>query len=113
MSKRPKVGDIDPEQDDWELYVERMNYYFVANNVTQVAKKKAILLTEIGRKAYQITRNLLVPSTPGEATFNQIVTLMQEHTKPTLSAIVQRFKFNTRDRQPNESIANFMAALRE
>ena len=38
---------------------------------------------------------------------------MQEHTKPTPSVIVQRFKFNTPDRQPNESIPNFMAALRE
>ena len=113
MSKRAKVGEFDPEQDDWELYVERMNFYFLANNVMQVAKKKAILLTEMGGKAYQITRNLLIPSTPGEAMFNQIVTLMQEHTKPTLSVIVQRFKFNTRDRQPHESIANFMAALRE
>ena len=90
-----------------------MNFYFVANNVTQEAKRKVILLTEMGGKAYQVIRNLLVPSTPGEATFNQIVTLMQEHTKPTPSVIVQRFKFNTRDRQPNESIANFMAALRE
>ena len=109
MSKHGKIGEFDPEQDDWELYVERMNFYFVANNVTQEAKKKAILLTEMGGKAYQVIRNLLVPSTPGEATFNQIVTLMQEHTKPTPSVIVQRFKFNTRDRQPNESIANFMA----
>ena len=113
MSKHGKIGEFDPEQDDWELYVERMNFYFVANNVTQEAKKKAILLTEMGGKAYQVIRNLLVPSTPGETTFNQIVTLMQEHTKPPPSVIVQRFKFNTRDRQPNESIANFMAALRE
>ena len=113
MSKHGKIGEFDPEQDDWELYVERMKFYFVANNVTQEAKKKAILLTEMGGKAYQVIRNLLLPSTPGEATFNQIVTLMQEHTKPTPSVIVQRFKFNTRDRQPNESIATFMAALRE
>ena len=55
-----------------------MNFYFVANNVTQEAKKKAILLTEMGGNAYQVIRNLLVPSTPGETTFNQIVTLMQE-----------------------------------
>ena len=96
-----------------KTYVERINFYFVANNVTQEAEKKAILLTEMGEKAYLVIRNLLVPSTLGEAMFNQIVTLMQEHTKPTPSVIVQGFKFNTRDRQPNESIANFMVALRE
>ena len=105
MSKHGKIGEFDPEQDNWELYVERMNFYFVANNVTQEGKKKATLLTEMGGKAYQVIRNLLVPSTPGKATFNQIGTLMQEHTKPTPSVIVQRFKFNTRDRQPNESTA--------
>ena len=87
-----------------KTYVERINFYFVANNVTQEAEKKAILLTEMGGKAYQVIRNLLAPSTPGEAMFNQIATLMQEHTKPTPNVIVQRFKFNTRDRQPNESL---------
>ena len=81
MSKHGKIDEFDSEQDDWEL--------FVANNVTQEAKKKAILLTEMGGKAYQVIRNLLVPNTPGEATFNQIVTLMQEHTTPTPSVIVQ------------------------
>ena len=65
----------------------------------------------MGGKAYQVIQNLLVPSTPREA--NQIVTLMKDHTKPTPGVIVQRFKFNTRDRQPNESMVNFMAALRE
>ena len=106
MSKHGKIGEFDPEQDDWELYVERMNFYFVA-------KKKGDSFDGNGWKSLPSYTKLLVPSTPGEATVTEIVTLMQEHTKPTPSVIVQRLKFNKRDRQPNESIANFMAALRE
>ena len=113
MVKHGQIGAFDPERDDWQSYVERTNFYFIANGITNEGKKKAILLTEIGGKAYQAIQNLLVPSNPSDATFDEIVNLMQEHMKPTPSVIVQRFKFNTRERKPNESIANFLAELRE
>ena len=38
---------------------------------------------------------------------------MREYYEPKPSAIVQRFKFNTRSRNPGETIATYVAALRE
>ena len=48
-----------------------------------------------------------------EKTFDELVKIMKDHQKPTISVIVQRHKFDTRDRQPNESVAEFLAKLRE
>jgi len=38
--------------EDWAAYIERMDQYFLANNVTDVAKKWAILLSVVGDKTY-------------------------------------------------------------
>ena len=46
-------------------------------------------------------------------TFDEIGALVKEYYEPTPSAIVQRFKFNTRSRSSGESIAGYVAALRE
>ena len=38
---------------------------------------------------------------------------MREHQNPTPSAIVQRYKFNSRNQQANEGVADFIAELRQ
>ena len=36
--------------EDWASYVERMDQSFLANDVTEAAKKRAILLSVVGDK---------------------------------------------------------------
>lgn len=45
--------------------------------------------------------------------FADIVKKLKEHYDPKPSAIVQRFKFNSRRREDGETIAVYVAALRE
>ena len=47
-----------------------------------------------------------------ETTYANILEKITEHYAPKPSAIVQRFKFHTRERQPGESIPVYIAALR-
>ena len=60
------IGEFDSTQEDWRTYVERVNLYLIANDVTKAAKKKAILLSVCGAKNYHILRNLVAPRTPTE-----------------------------------------------
>ena len=53
-----------------------------------------------------------MPGKPSDKTFKEIVELVQNHENPKPSAIVQRFKFNTRFRKPGESISSYVAELR-
>ncbi len=48
---------------------------------------------------------------PSDKMFKQLVELVQHHENPKPSAIVQRFRFNTRFRKPGESIASYVAEL--
>ena len=81
--------EFDPSSgEDWIQYVERMEFYFAANGVTDASKQQAILLSTIGAQAYKVLRNLISPSTPTEKSFKELVEAMTKHFCPTTAAIV-------------------------
>ena len=112
MATHGNIGEYDPQKEDWTSYSERLTEYFTANDVDDAAKKRAILLSVVGASTYQLIRNLVAPRKPTEKAFNDLVKLVQEHYQPNRSIIVQRFKFNSRSRQPGESVGTFVAELR-
>ncbi len=67
----------------------------------------------LGSQTYSLMRNLLSPDKPGDKSFSELVELLRNYYNPTPSEIVQRFKFNCRNRQPNETIADYVAVLHE
>ena len=87
----------------------------VANNITDSTKKRSILLTVCGDQTFKLLRSL-VPDGKLDAddiSFDSLVGLLKSHYKKKQSVVVHRFNFNTRARKPSESIADYIAALRE
>lgn len=102
MATYGKLEAYDP-QEEWSQYIERLQFYFEANGVSDEDKQRAILLSVCGSKTYKLIRNLTMPGKPSDMKFTELVDLVQQHQHPKPSAIVQRFKFNTRFRKPGES----------
>ncbi|KAJ8351939.1 hypothetical protein SKAU_G00234150 [Synaphobranchus kaupii] len=98
---------------DWIEYVERLEHFFLANDIADEAKKRSILLSVCGARTYKLIRNLAMPQKPGEIGFRDLVTMVQNHHNPKPSVIVQRFKFHTYSRKPGVSVAAFVAELRQ
>ena len=96
-----QIAAFDPHLETWSSYLERLGHYFLA-----------ILLTVCGPSTYQLLKSLLQPETPNDKSYVQLVELLKNHYSPTLSAIMQRYKFNTRVRQQGESIATYVAVLK-
>ena len=93
------LGHIEPfdiEHDDWEQYIERMNQFFLANNITTDKKKVAVFVTMVGAKAYALLRNLLAPEKPSEKKYTELTEAMKKHLKPKPIVIAERFKFHKR-----------------
>ena len=107
------VGEFQSREDTWDNYVARVNQFFVANDITDDNKKKAILLTSVGARTYKLICSLTQPVEPATKTFAEIVTVVKEHQSPKPSMIVQRFKFNSRVRKADESVRNYVAELRK
>ena len=110
----PTFGKKDEynESEDWRHYVERLNHFFEANEITDDAKQRSIFLVSVGAKTYKLIRSLVAPEDPKEKSYADMAKLVQEHFKPKPSVIVERFKFNTRGQQQGETISVFLAELR-
>ena len=112
-TRHGSIGEFDPSVEEWKSYTERLEQYFVANDVENAEKRRAILLSVCGPSTYQLVRNLVAPSKPTEKSFEEIVTLVKEYHHPPPSVIVERFNFNSRTKKEGESVADFVAQQRK
>ena len=112
MAARMGIGTFSGEPSEWEDYVDRLENYFVAHDVKEDAKKRAILLSESGAATYKLLCSLVAPTKPSEVEYKDLLTKAKAHFAPTPSTIVQRYKFNTRVRQQGETVAAYIAELR-
>ena len=70
MATHGSVGEFQITQETWQSYVERLQQYFIANDVKDATKQRAILLNTAGGQTYQLIRNLLAPM---DTSFDEIV----------------------------------------
>ena len=113
MATYGKIGEFKESEESWTQYVERLEQYFLANEVEDVGKRRAILLSVCGSKTYPLARDLLQPAKPAEATFKKIVDTLEKHFSPKPSEIVERYKFHTRNWKEDEGVAAYVADLRK
>ncbi|KAK4314476.1 hypothetical protein Pmani_014181 [Petrolisthes manimaculis] len=98
---------------DWGRYIAVLKNYFGANGITDGVKKRQILLASVGLETYDLICALVAPLPPEEKTFEELVTIVQDHVSPPPSKIVSRFRFYTLSRKEGESISSFVVKLRQ
>ena len=108
-----QVNEFNEEVEGWNEYVERMEQYFVVNDVKEPSKKRAHLLAFVGPKTYHLLKNLCVPQSPTDHTFVELCTLLAKYYKPKLSETVAILRFHKRHRKQGESVAQFLTVLKE
>jgi len=114
MATHGTLLTFNPQEEDWPTYAERLKHYFTANDVTDEAKKRSILLTVCGTPTYKLLRSLVGSATAMDSkSFDDLTKILQDHFAPKPSEIVQRYNFYTRYRANGESVAEYVAALRQ
>ena len=113
MVTHGKIGEFDPLQETWAMYVERLELYSIANGIEDARKKRAVLLTVSGASTYKLIRNLSAPTKPAEKSFDNLVALLKSHYNPKPSAIMQRFQFHSHTQRTGETVTAFIAELRQ
>ena len=89
------VGEFKESEESWIQYVERLEQYFLANEITDGKKQRAILLSVCGSKTYGLLRDILQPKKPADTDIKVIVEELKKHYNPKPSEIVERFKFHS------------------
>ena len=106
------ISEFSSTQESWTAYVERLVQYLAANKIEDPDQQRAVLLSVCGPATYRLIRNLVSPKKPQEFKFAEIVEIVQKHHDPKPSVIVQRYRFNSRNRRAGESVATYIAELR-
>ena len=109
---RSGLEPYDPSSGDWEAYQERLEVFLDANAVAE-GQRVATLLTVIGGTAYKIVQNLVAPASPKDKTYTELMNALSAHFSPKPLVIVERYRFHKRDQLPGESIATYIAELRQ
>ena len=95
-------------------YAEQLEFFFVANGVTDSKQKKAFPLSNFPTGTYQLTKDLVAPILLGEdsLTYYKIAKRLQKQLKPQKSALAARYEFDNRARKVGETVSQYVAVLR-
>ncbi|XP_017890397.1 uncharacterized protein K02A2.6-like, partial [Ceratina calcarata] len=100
------------QNEDWGLYSEQLQQYFVANDVSLAEKKVAILLTVISTAVYKTLRDLCHPTSPQEKTFEVLNALLKDHFQHRQAVFRERIKFYRATQASGEKIADWYARVK-
>ena len=107
-----KLGEFDPSVESLSAYLERLHLYFDANEVSD-ARKVPVLLSLLSPKHYALLRDLIPsPDLPKEKSLDELKELLKQLFEPKRIVIAERFYFHRRNQLPNESISQYVSALR-
>ncbi|XP_077486838.1 uncharacterized protein LOC144098213 [Amblyomma americanum] len=97
----------------WDEYVERLEMFCEANQITKEEQKRAVLLSSCGEEVYGLIVTLVKPERPTAATYEEIKTAVRKHLHPKPSELYARFLFYRRNQAAEESVADYVTALRK
>ena len=85
-----KIEAFNPQQEEWPQYVERLEQFFEANDLTgedKAVKRRATFLSLIGPESYKLLRSLLAPAKPKEKSYAELVAKLTEHCNLQSNAV--------------------------
>ena len=94
-------------------YSERLENYFIANDIVNPAKATSDFVNGVGASTYRLIKTLSLPGKPKDLSFAEIVERVRTHFNPKPSVIIKHYEFNRCVQRPGESVADYVAALRK
>ena len=110
---------------DFTDYSERLNAYFIAHNIGQVAadaseaakreadkKKVAVTISLIGKTAYSTLKDLCLPDLPADKTYDQLTQILKDYYKPKVLEVAETYRFHHTVQSETESVAEYANKLK-
>nr|XP_029732609.1 uncharacterized protein K02A2.6-like [Aedes albopictus] len=97
--------------DQWEMYQERLEQYFVAVDLEE-ERKSAVLLTSISLEVYQTVKNICYPAKPNTKTYDELCGLLKGRFCATVVTYRERALFYRARQEPDESVLEWHVRLK-
>ena len=95
MADVVSIENFNPNVEDFDTYVSRVELFFDTNDFAE-NKRVPALLALGGASIYSLARDLLSPNNPKDVEYKQLVTALKEHYEPKIILIYERYKFYSR-----------------
>ena len=88
------IGNVGPydESEKFATYVDRVQLFFEANAIEE-RKQVPAFLSLIGPKLFGLVKDLVSPKAPKECSMTELVEVLNNHYKPQVIVIYERFQF--------------------
>lgn len=95
-----------------DSFVERLECYFLLEEVKQDNKKVQVLIMGLSSDQYGVLRDLTSPQKPKDMVYNDLVDALKRYYGKTTHWMVERQSFRDVRQQGDESIAEFAAKIK-
>jgi hypothetical protein len=112
---RPIVGSISEfssSKENWENYVRRLNSWLKVNKIED-GEKVDVMIAVIGPEAVELLVSLCAPDAIDDKTYTQLCDLMKTHFTSGKNELAESFAFDTRVQGPQESVSDYIVALKK
>ena len=113
MPSHGNLESFNPVSEVFTDYLERFEFYCVANEVRAESKKKAVFLTSIGQAIFEKVKALISPQSLDATPFEEIKNTLKGHFSPAKIEIAERYRFFQRKQSSGESVVEYVASLRK
>ena len=109
------VGRLEPYVigENFDCYVERMRYMLTLNKLIKEEEKMPFLISVGGSELHRTLKTLIHPLTLAETTFEKAIAALSGYFNKKKNVTAERFKFLNRVQQVDESVSDYVMAIKE
>lgn len=100
------------DEDNFSEYLERFEYIFTVNGITDDNKKIALVMSMAGKEFYSKVTAIIIPKKPSEYTYANLMKELKKHFSPKTNLRYERYKFMSRQLGEHESLTDFIVDLK-
>lgn len=118
LSQTLHFEHFNEEKESFTSYHQRLENFFIIKQLSHDSAecKNArlhLLINCLGSKHYQLLQSLTAPDLPSSKSYDELIILLESHLCPKPNVLIEQHKFLSRVQLPNESVAQYVAALRQ
>lgn len=98
--------------DDWLIYEQRLEQFFLGFEIVDEKRKAALLLTATSTDVFRTLTNVCFPKLPKEKTYIELCALLKKQYSPVISVYAERIKFYESRQSETDTVTDWLTRLR-
>ncbi len=111
MGSKLENLDVNSSVDEIGEYIDRFNFWIDTRETSDDKAIKGAFLMAVGMEAFTLLKTLVYPKTLRDASITEIQEALLCHVRPAQFELVERARFHTLIRNPNETVREFIVRL--